>query len=118
MKFLVDANLPYKLVEYLRIKGFDVIHTDDLPSKERTTDREIRRISVEQQRIIISKDSDFLDSHLLLGVPYKLFLITTGNITNRELIVLIEKDFELVIELIENYDLIELNNERITVHEK
>jgi len=118
MKFLVDANLPYKLVEYLRIKGFDGIHTDDLPSKERTTDREIRRISVEQKRIIITKDSDFLDSHLLQGVPAKLFLITTGNITNRELISLIEKDFEMVIELIEIYDLIELNNDRITVHEK
>jgi predicted nuclease of predicted toxin-antitoxin system len=48
MKFLVDANLPYKLAEYLKIKGFDVIHTDELPSKEHTTDREIRRISVEQ----------------------------------------------------------------------
>jgi predicted nuclease of predicted toxin-antitoxin system len=51
-------------------------------------------------------------------VPDKLFLIMTGNITNRELISLIEKDFELVIELLEIYDLIELNNDRITVHEK
>ena len=118
MNFLVDANLPYKLVEYLRIKGFDVIHTDDLPSKERTTDKEIRRISVEQQRIIITKDADFLDSHLIQGVPDKLFLVTTGNITDRELISLFEKDFEMVIDLLEIYDLIEMDNDRITVHEK
>jgi predicted nuclease of predicted toxin-antitoxin system len=55
---------------------------------------------------------------LIQGVPDKLFLVTTGNITNRELISLIEKDFEMVIDLLEIYDLIEMDNDRITVHEK
>jgi len=74
MKFLVDANLPFRFARYLTSKGYDVIHTDDLPSKERTTDKEIRKVAVEQDRIIITKDSDFLDSHLIQGIPGKLFL--------------------------------------------
>ncbi|MEI6047262.1 MAG: DUF5615 family PIN-like protein [Bacteroidota bacterium] len=33
MKFFVDANLPHKLALNLRDRGFDVLHTDDLPGK-------------------------------------------------------------------------------------
>jgi len=77
MKFLIDANLPFRLAKSLKIKGFDIIHTDHLPDKERTTDKEIRRISIEQDRIVITKDSDFLDSHVIQGVPTKLLYITT-----------------------------------------
>lgn len=54
MKFLIDANLPFRLAKALKNKGFDILHTDNLHDKERTTDKEIRRISVEQDRIIIT----------------------------------------------------------------
>jgi len=64
MKFLIDANLPYKLSMYLKSKNHDVIHTDDLPNKEKSTEDEIRIVSTDQNRIIITKDADFLDSHL------------------------------------------------------
>jgi predicted nuclease of predicted toxin-antitoxin system len=33
----------------------------------------------------ITKDADFVDSHLLRGQPANLLLISTGNIGNREL---------------------------------
>jgi predicted nuclease of predicted toxin-antitoxin system len=38
MKFLVDAQLPYGIALFLRDKGFDALHTNDLPDKEYTTD--------------------------------------------------------------------------------
>ncbi|GAB3420275.1 DUF5615 family PIN-like protein [Niabella aquatica] len=44
MKFLVDANLPFKLAQSLKDKGYDVIHIDDLLHKERTKDREIQTL--------------------------------------------------------------------------
>ncbi|MDP2114859.1 MAG: DUF5615 family PIN-like protein [Bacteroidota bacterium] len=118
MKFLIDANLPFRLAKSLKIRGFDILHTDDLPDKERTTDKEIRKISVEQDRIVITKDSDFLDSHVIQGVPSKLLLVTTGNIVNKELIDLFDKYFETTIQLFDIYDLIELNNEQIIGHER
>ena len=118
MKFLIDANLPFRLAKSLKAKGFDVLHTDDLPNKERTTDNEIRKISIDQDRIVITKDSDFLDSHVIQGVPSKLLLITTGNIINNELVDLFDKYFETTILLFETYNLIELNNEQIIGHEK
>jgi len=118
MKFFVDANLPFKLTIELRNRGFDAIHTDDLPNKERTTDKEIREISVKQNRIVITKDSDFFDSHLILGIPSKLLFVTTGNIVNKELIGLIKKYFDTIVQLFEIYDLIEINNNAIIGHEK
>ena len=118
MRFFVDANLPFKFAINLKNRGFDTLHTDDLPSRERTTDNEIRRISVEQARIVISKDSDFVDSHLIQGIPNKLLIITTGNITNKQLLALIDKHFDSIIRLFEIYDLIEINNNEIIGHEK
>jgi predicted nuclease of predicted toxin-antitoxin system len=118
MKFFVDANLPFKLALNLRIKGFDALHTDDLPNKERTKDKEIRKVSTDQDRIVITKDSDFLDSHLIQGIPSKLLFITTGNIINKDLLKLIEKYFKTILQLFEIYDLIEINNEEIIGHEK
>ena len=48
IKFIVDAQLPYSLALMLKTKGFDVVHTDDLPNKERTTDNEIRIVAKEE----------------------------------------------------------------------
>lgn len=38
MKFLVNAQLPYGIKQDLDSIGFDAIHTNDLPLKERTPD--------------------------------------------------------------------------------
>jgi len=118
MKFFVDANLPFKLALNLRDRGFDALHTDDLPDKERTTDKEIRKFAIDQDRIVITKDSDFLDSHIIQGIPGKLLFVTTGNIINKDLLKLIEKNFEKVVQLFDIYDLIEINNDEIIGHEK
>jgi predicted nuclease of predicted toxin-antitoxin system len=67
---------------------------------------------------VITKDSDFLDSHLIQGIPSKLLLVSTGNITNKELLDLFDKYFETSIKLFATFDLIELNNEQIIGHEK
>jgi len=118
MRFFIDANLPYKLLLTLSDKGYDTLHTDDLPNKERTTDKEIRKFAANQERVVITKDSDFLDSHLIQGIPAKLLYISTGNITNKKLLLLIDKYFTTIVRLFDIYDLIELNNDEIIGHEK
>ena len=117
MKFIVDAQLPYVLNEFLKESGVDSIHTDNLTNKERTTDTEIRKIAHEQNRIVISKDGDFVSSHLLQKSPEKLLWITTVNIRNKELLDLFRKNINTVIKLFDTYDLIEMNNTEIKGHE-
>ena len=118
MKILIDANLPFRLAKDLLEKGYDIVHTDDLPNKERTKDNEIRKIAIDQNRIVITKDSDFLDSHLIQGIPSKLLLVTTGNIVNKDLLNLFDKYFETIVNLFGTYDLIELDNNQIIGHDK
>jgi predicted nuclease of predicted toxin-antitoxin system len=59
MKFIVDAQLPYNLSKFLIYKGFDSIHTLDIPNANQTQDDEIRAITIRESRILITKDSDF-----------------------------------------------------------
>ena len=85
MKFLIDAQLPRRLKYRLQEKGYDVIHTLDLPLKNKTPDSVIEQISISDKRVVIAKVEDFVDSFTVFGRPYKLLLISTGNITNNDL---------------------------------
>ena len=49
------------------------------------SDTLINEISLEQKRIVITKDLDFVNSFMTIKKPFKLLLITTGNIRNNEL---------------------------------
>lgn len=109
MKFLIDAQLPKALARFFRERGFDAIHTLELPNKNVTDDLEINLISLAEKRIVISKDSDFYDRYLAKQEPYKLLYLTTGNIRNKDLIELFDKNLLLIIHSLQNGSVIELN---------
>ena len=85
MNFLVDAQLPRRMTAWLAAAGCNAIHTLDLPDANRTTDAQIHDVADREQRVVITKDADFVDAHLLQGRPPKMLLISTGNISNRDL---------------------------------
>ena len=91
MKFIVDAQLPRKLAVFLQEKGFDALHTLDLPNKNATTDQEINELSLKQKRIVISKDIDFYDRYMQKLEPHKLLYVSTGNISTKKLLQLFLK---------------------------
>ena len=94
MRFLVDAHLPMRLVYWLRERGHDVIHTRELPRKNKTDDVDIIELSIAQDRTVVSKDEDFYKYFILKGQPPKLLMLTMGNIDNRGLIVLFERNID------------------------
>lgn len=96
MKFLVDANLPYTLVKFLITRSHEAIYVRDLPNGDFLTDKEIITFSKEQDCVVITKDSDFLHNHLVDGFPKKLLKVNTGNISNKQLIELLEKNFNII----------------------
>ncbi len=85
MKYLVDAQLPRRAANWLHAQGGDAIHTLDLPSGNRTPDADLIDLADREQRVIVTKDADFVDAHLMQGRPARLLLISTGNITNDQL---------------------------------
>jgi predicted nuclease of predicted toxin-antitoxin system len=117
IKFLVDAQLPVRLSRLLQNEGYDTIHTRDLPRKNATQYVEINTISIQQSRIVVTKDTDFLHSFLLNNQPYKLLLVTTGNIKNQELEALFLENLSHLAELFEQHAYIELGRDTVTVHQ-
>ena len=115
MKFLLDAQLPRKLSEFLKWKGYDAIHTLELPDKNATKDSEINRISLEEKRVVISKDLDFIESLLISEKPYKLIYIATGNITNKQLLKIFSQNIERIVSYTNKNRLIEITDESIIV---
>ncbi len=116
MKFLIDAQLPQRLSEIFSEYGYDTIHTLQLPNKNRTTDTQIIKIANLQNRVIITKDKDFLQSHLLFKNPQKLIIITTGNISNDALLSLVKKNIPLIISILLKSSLVEISGNTIAGH--
>lgn len=114
MKFLVDAHLPRRLCLILMRRGHDAIHTHTLPDQNATRDGIINRISIAEQRVVISKDSDFFYSHLLHGCPWKLLLLKTGNISTRDLIAMFGRNLPSIESALEVYTLVEVDRQTVT----
>jgi len=109
MKFLVDAHLPPSLCAVLARHGHDANHTLDLPAKNTTKDTIINQVSIDEQRIVISKDSDFFYSHLVLGRPWKLVLVKTGNMSTEDLCSLFERHLSQIETALEQHTLVEID---------
>lgn len=116
MNFLVDAQLPHRVANILRNAGHNVVHTLDLPKANRTSDAEILDIAASEQRIVVSKDADFINSFLLNGQPEKLLVISTGNITNAELEALLLPNIPAIAMAFSSNRLIELTRIALIIH--
>ncbi|HKS10425.1 MAG TPA: DUF5615 family PIN-like protein [Pyrinomonadaceae bacterium] len=116
MKFLIDAQLPRRLAHQLRAAGFETTHTLDLPQGNRTTDRALITFSLTEQCVVITKDADFVDSFLLRHEPWKLLLVSTGNIDNSELLRLFQLNTNQLAESFKTFDFIELNRTSMICH--
>jgi predicted nuclease of predicted toxin-antitoxin system len=116
MKFIVDAQLPRQLCEFLCAEGYEAIHTLDLMNGNRTSDKEINALSLAEQRIVITKDADFVDSFLLSKCPYKSLLISTGNISNKELKDIMNKNLPTIVAALTDYHYVELTRNSLIEH--
>jgi len=116
MKFLVDAHLPRRLMYLLRGAGHDSIHTTDLTLRNRTPDEVVNQVSLADERVVITKDADFVSTHLLQGKPYKLLLVSTGNISNNDLLGLFEQNLGPIVAAFEHHAYVELSRSHLTVH--
>ncbi|ARA92604.1 MAG: hypothetical protein D6685_13850 [Bacteroidetes bacterium] len=116
MRFLVDAQLSRRLCYQLRARGHDALHTLDLPEGNRTPDAAINQLSVAEERVVVTKDADFVDTLIIQGVPYKLLLVSTGNISNSELEALFLQHLGALVTGFEVFDFIEIDRTALRFH--
>ncbi len=102
LRFIVDTQLPPSLAIKLNDWGFDAIHTTTFDNGHLLSDSNIRKIAIEQNRIIITKDTDFWEYYLVKNSPPKVFLLELGNISNKDLFHIIEANTQSLMELFIN----------------
>ena len=116
MRFLVDAQFPVRLAELLHGSGHDALHTSGLPDGNRTSDDEIARIADADVRVVVTKDRDFRDSHLLRGTPRRLLIVATGNVSNRVLLDLFGTNLPTIVTALEQASMVELRRDAVVLH--
>jgi predicted nuclease of predicted toxin-antitoxin system len=88
-----------------------------LPSGNRTPDWRISEISIEEQGVVITKDADFVNSFLLSRVPFKLLLVSTGNVSNQVLEEIFTNNISVIIEALNSYDFVEVTQTSLIEHQ-
>lgn len=81
MKFLVDNQLPLALAAHLRDCGHDCQHVLDLNLHE-STDLELWNQCLIDDRVLISKDEDFIFLANRIGDKGRLVWVRLGNCRN------------------------------------
>jgi predicted nuclease of predicted toxin-antitoxin system len=116
MKYLVDAQLPLLLARFINRLGYEAIHTSELPEGNRTSDNVIQLFSDNKDMIVVTKDFDFVTGHLLHNKPKQILLISTGNIANKELLGIIEKNLDLISQSFCCSNFLELTRTGLVIH--
>lgn len=96
MKFVVDQQLPPVLADWLRRQGFDAVHTRDVHRRD-ATDIEIWDWARENERIVVSKDEDFVTLHASRGGA-RLVWIRLGNCDNPTLLARVEAMWPAIVQ--------------------
>lgn len=116
MKFIVDAQLPRKVAHLFQRAGYDALHTLDLPAKNATSDEEIIVLAEQEDRVVITKDADFVETFILHRRPPKLVVITTGNISNGELEALVNLVLPALILVLTTNTYVEISRTQLIIH--
>lgn len=80
MRFLIDAQLPPMLCNWLEEQGHSARHVADVLGGQ-TPDREVAAYAAAQGLVLVTKDDDFIQRYP--PINYQLVWLRCGNITNR-----------------------------------
>ena len=83
MKWLLDANVSYRLVKQLAALPVAVLHVNRTGLPVPADDREIWEWARINGHIVITNDEDFYRFAGVLGFPPKVVMLRTGNQSTR-----------------------------------
>jgi predicted nuclease of predicted toxin-antitoxin system len=86
MRFIVDAQLPPALARWLAANGHEAEHVADR-NMSSAPDKAIWDFALESGAVIVTKDEDFAQRHVLTGNGPSVVWIRLPNTRRRELLV-------------------------------
>ena len=92
MIFLVDVHLPISLSKFLNNQpNCNALHVNQILQKWNTNDADICKYADENDLVVITKDSDFKNSHFINKTPLKSNQDHFGEYINQHLILLFSR---------------------------
>jgi predicted nuclease of predicted toxin-antitoxin system len=82
VRFLIDAQLPPMLAEWLRKSGHEAQHVQEIHLRD-ADDADIRAYAMKSRAVVITKDRDFTPAG---EAAIKVIWVRTGNVGTRTLI--------------------------------
>jgi len=73
----------------------------------------LNAISAEEERVVVSKDTDFYYSHILQNRPWKLVLVRTGNLGVQETKRMFEKHLPSIEQALQSCSLVQLEQQSL-----
>jgi len=90
MKFVVDENVSYGLVERLRVGGYDAISISELAERG-MSDEDIYALILKEQAILVTRDYHFTNPARFPAEKTKgIIYIRLGNLRSEEEIMMVE----------------------------
>lgn len=96
LRVLCDVHISYRVVKFFEVEGIETIHINNILDGSETKDSKIRKWADENNFVLITKDSDFRNSHFISGSPRKLLKIELGNISTKILLDMLKSNFSLI----------------------
>jgi predicted nuclease of predicted toxin-antitoxin system len=85
VKWLVDAQLPPSLCDWVRERNDDAIHVSEISDGLSLQDETIWNLAKREEFVIISKDRDFFERSIVFGSPPQVVHLDVGNCSNEKL---------------------------------
>ena len=104
MKLLFDHNISPKLVEHLAdlFPGSDHVFALRLHTSD---DQTIRSFAADNDFLIVTKDADYGEMHMLFGAPPKVIWIRRGNCSTNAVEQMLRDHIDDIIRLVEDESL-------------
>ncbi|HEX4124324.1 MAG TPA: DUF5615 family PIN-like protein [Tepidisphaeraceae bacterium] len=99
MRLLIDNQLPLGLAAHLRNWGLDCVHVLDT-GQDRADDPEIWESAISEDRIVVSKDDDFIILASRPGDRGRLIWVRLGNCRNRALLAAFDRAHDTMMQAI------------------
>jgi predicted nuclease of predicted toxin-antitoxin system len=117
MNFLIDVHLPISLSKFLNSQeDCDSIHVNQILQKWNTSDSEICKYADDNSMVVVTKDTDFKNSHFISKTPQKVIRVALGNISNNDLMILIAKYLPFITPLVlKDIFYVEISRDQITI---
>ncbi len=107
-RFLIDGNLPPRLCDFFRAKGYDAAHLKDM-AMVRAADIEIWKRAYREQAVIVTKDKDIASLAISRSDICPVIFVRLGNVRREALFAKFESAMQDLINALDSGEkLIEL----------